>query len=72
MSLRMDWPRGVVRCSCFWVQVLPTFGFPYKVTPSPSYWLSQAALWAGAGLLYGVAAWHFSERQFAKHARSAP
>ncbi len=48
------------------------FGFPYKVTPSPSFWLFQVALWAGAGLLYGVATWHVSERQFAKHVRSAP
>jgi hypothetical protein len=48
------------------------FGFPYKVTPSPSYWLAQAALWAGAGLLFGVATWRYSEKQFAKHARSAP
>jgi len=48
------------------------FGIPYQVSASPSYWLLQAVLWAVAGLLFGVTTWHFSEKQFSKHAHGAP
>lgn len=47
-------------------------GIPYKANPTPSYWLLQLVLWSVAGLLYGIAAWHFCERVFSKHAEVAP
>lgn len=43
-------------------------GLPFRTTPTPMYWVWQPLLWAGAGLLYGVATWHFSERLHDKHA----
>lgn len=45
------------------------FGIPYRVGPTPSYWLFQALLWAGAGLVFGISTWYFCEREYEKHAQ---
>ena len=48
------------------------FGFPYRVTMTPFYWVWQPLLWAAAGLFYGLAMWHFCERLYQKHLHDFP
>lgn len=46
----------------------PVFlGFPYRVSPSMWYWIWQPLLWAVSGFVYGIAVWHWSEKQYLKH-----
>ena len=45
------------------------FGWPYPVTATLWYWIGHTALWAVAGLLYGLWVWHASERKFERYER---
>jgi hypothetical protein len=47
------------------------FGFPYRVSPTPMYWLWQMLLWAVAGVGFGAITWYYCEWQYGKHAQSS-
>ena len=51
----------------------PVFlGFPYWADPTRFYWVWEPLLWVSAGLFYGMATWHTSEKFFLRYERQSP